>query len=99
MDRIIGKISLIENKAVKIMDDAAARKKDIAEQIRRETESFDRELEAETSARIDEVRTSMEAEMKKSWPVSKAAPIICWKSLKTIISVRAKIMWNSCLKK
>ena len=61
MDRIIGKISLIENKAVKIMDDAAARKKDIAEQIRRETESFDRE----TSARIDEVRTSMEAEMKK----------------------------------
>ena len=64
MDRIIGKISLIENKA-KIMDDAAARKKDIAEQIRRETESFDRELEAETSARIDEVRTSMEAEMKK----------------------------------
>ena len=65
MDRIIGKISLIENKAVKIMDDAAARKKDIAEQIRRETESFDRELEAETSARIDEVRTSMEAEMKK----------------------------------
>ena len=27
------------------MDDAAARKKDIAEQIRRETESFDRELE------------------------------------------------------
>ena len=42
MDRIIGKISLIENKAVKIMDDAAARKKDIAEQIRRETESFDR---------------------------------------------------------
>ena len=40
-------------------------KKDIAEQIRRETESFDRELEAETSARIDEVRTSMEAEMKK----------------------------------
>ena len=65
MDRSIGKISLIENKAVKIMDDAAARKKDIAEQIRRETESFDRELEAETSARIDEVRTSMEAEMKK----------------------------------
>ncbi len=59
MDRIIGKISLIENKAVKIMDDAAARKKDIAEQIRRETESFDRELRRKMPHAYDEVRTSM----------------------------------------
>ena len=68
MDRIIGKISLIENKAVKIMDDAAARKKDIAEQIRRETESFDRELEAETSARIDEVRNEGAASYQRTVP-------------------------------
>lgn len=65
MDRIIGKISLIENKAVKIMEDAAARKKDIAEQIHRETEEFDRSLELDTEARIGKVRTSMEAEMQK----------------------------------
>lgn len=65
MDRIIGKISLIENKAVKIMEDAAARKKDIAEQIHKETEEFNQALEAETEARIAEVRTSMEAEMQK----------------------------------
>lgn len=65
MDQIIGKISLIENKAVKIMEDAAAQKKAVAEQIRRESEDFDRALEAETAARIGEVRTSMEAEMQK----------------------------------
>lgn len=65
MDRIIGKISLIENKAVKIMEDAAAHKKEISEQVHRETVEFDQALEKETAARISEVRASMEAEMQK----------------------------------
>lgn len=65
MDRIIGKISVIEEESASIMEEAAAKKKEIAEQIRQETEDFDQKLEEATASRIDEMRASMEADMRK----------------------------------
>lgn len=65
MDRIIEKISVVEKESAAIMEEAAAKKKEIAEQIRQETEDFDRKLEEETAARISALRESMEADMKK----------------------------------
>ena len=65
MDRIIERISAIENDSVKIMDEAAAKKKEIADQFHKETEVFDQKLEADTARRIEKLRAAMEAEMKK----------------------------------
>ena len=65
MDRIIESISGIEDGSVKIMDDANAKKAEIAAQIQEETESFNKELEAETNKRIEALREKMEADMKE----------------------------------
>lgn len=65
MDQIIDKISVIEKEASALMEEASAKKKEIAEQIRQETADFDHELEQDTTRRIQVMRESLEAEMKK----------------------------------
>lgn len=65
MDRIIEKISVIENESVQILEDANAKKQEIADSIKRETEQFDRELEQETAARIAALRENQEKDMKE----------------------------------
>lgn len=64
MDRIIASISGIENGSVKIMEDANARKSEIAAQLQHETEEFDQALEAETNERIEALRAKLEEDMK-----------------------------------
>lgn len=65
MDQIIDKISVIEHEASAIMQEASAKKKEIAEQIKQETADFDRKLEEDTARRIQVMRESLESEMKK----------------------------------
>lgn len=65
MDRIIKSISEIENKSVKIMDDANAKKTDIFSQIQAETKSFDSCLEAETNEKTKQLRARLERDMNE----------------------------------
>lgn len=63
MDTVIKKISEIEAAAVSVMDNANARKKAFAREMENRTDQFDRQLEAETSAAIQKLRTDMERTM------------------------------------
>lgn len=64
MDTVIEKISEIESSATSIMDNANERKKAFAKEMEERTAAFDRQLEAETGKKIEELRAAMEINMK-----------------------------------
>lgn len=64
MDTVIEKISEIESAASSIMDNANERKKVFAKEMEERTAAFDRQLEAETEKKIEELRAAMEINMK-----------------------------------
>lgn len=72
MDKIIEKISVIEHDSVKILEDARAKKQEIAAQIQEETKQFDSSLEAETKRRIKELEASMKQEVDDKLAKQKA---------------------------
>ena len=64
MDTVINKISEVESAASAIMDDANNQKRRFAETMNEKTLAFDRQLEADTDKKLEEMRTGMEQEMK-----------------------------------
>lgn len=64
MNNIIDKLSDIEHDATAIMDTAGVRKKEIAQEMAAKTEAFDKQLETETTARINDLRARMEVDMQ-----------------------------------
>ena len=63
MDTVIKQISDIETAASSVMEDANARKKAFAQEMADKTAAFDRELDASTGKKIDDLRARMEIEM------------------------------------
>ena len=61
---MIDKLSDIEHDATAIMDAASARKKEIAKEMEDKTAAFDRQLEADTTAAINDLRMKMEVDMQ-----------------------------------
>lgn len=64
MNHLIDKLSAIENDATAIMDAAAAQKKDIAQEMEDRTTAFDNQLEADTTAKIHDLKAKMEIDMQ-----------------------------------
>lgn len=59
MDKIISRIAEIDAEAVKIMDEAAARKKEIDAEMKSAASDYDRQLEADTQNKIKVLRDRM----------------------------------------
>lgn len=64
MNHMIDKLSAIERDATAIMDAAAMRKKEIAKEMEDKTIAFDRQLEADTNAKIHNLKANMEVDMQ-----------------------------------
>ena len=64
MNHMIDKLSAIEHEATAIMDAAAARKKEIAQEMEDKTTAFDKQLEADTAAKIQDLKSKMEVDMQ-----------------------------------
>lgn len=64
MNNMIDKLSNIEHDATAIMDAANARKKEIAKEMEDKTSVFDKQLEADTAARLSDLRAKMEVDMQ-----------------------------------
>lgn len=64
MNHVIDKLSGIEHDATAIMDAANARKKEISQEIADKTASFDTQLEADTTSKINDLKANMEEEMQ-----------------------------------
>lgn len=73
MDTIIYKISDIESAAAGIMEDANIRKKAFSDQINEQTAAFDKDLEEETVAKLETLRSRMEIEMQEKLSRQQAA--------------------------
>lgn len=73
MDKLIKKISEIEEAASAVMDSMNDRKTDYAEEIKEKTADFDRQLDEATAKQLDELRQRMKAEMQKKLEDQKAA--------------------------
>lgn len=65
MDTVIRRLSDIEDAAGAIMDQAAARKRELAQEMEKRKAAFDRELEKDTADRIAELHRKMEEETKE----------------------------------
>ena len=63
MDTVIRKISEIEQSAVAVMDDAAARKKAFAAEMEEKTRRFDQTADEETEKKLQSLRQEMETRM------------------------------------
>ena len=64
MNHMIDKLSAIEHDATAIMDAAAAQKKEIAQEMEDRTTAFDNQLEADTNAKIHDLKAKMEVDMQ-----------------------------------
>lgn len=64
MNHIIDKLSDIEHDATAIMDAAGIRKKEIAQAMTDKTAAFDKQLEADTTAELNNLKARMEVDMK-----------------------------------
>ena len=64
MNNMIDKLSDIEHDATAIMDAAYARKKEIAKEMEDKTSAFDKQLEADTAAKLSDLRAKMEVDMQ-----------------------------------
>lgn len=63
MDTVIKRISEIEQSAVAVMDDAAARKKAFAVEMEEKTRRFDQTADEETEKKLQSLRREMETRM------------------------------------
>ena len=63
MDRIISKISEIEEASAGIIEEGNVAKKQIADQIQKDTEAFDTALARETEERIERQKQQLQAAM------------------------------------
>ena len=63
MDTVIKRISEIEQSAVAVMDDAAARKKAFAAEMEEKTRRFDQTADEETEKKLQSLRQEMETRM------------------------------------
>ena len=63
MDTVIKRISEIEQSAVAVMDDAAARKKAFAAEMEEKTRRFDQTADEETEKKLQSLRREMETRM------------------------------------
>lgn len=63
MDTVIKRISEIEQSAVAVMDDAAARKKAFAAEMEEKTRRFDQTADEETEKKLQSLRWEMETRM------------------------------------
>lgn len=64
VNHMIDKLSSIEHDAAAIMDAAYARKKEFAQEMEDKTIAFDKQLEADTNARIQQLKEDMEVDMQ-----------------------------------
>lgn len=64
MDQIIDKLSEIEVAATRILEGAAAQKKELDKKYEEQTAQFDAELEAATAQKIAEIRKRLGAELE-----------------------------------
>lgn len=72
MDTVIKRISEIEQSAVAVMDDAAARKKAFAAEMEEKTRQFDQTAEEETEKKVKSLRQEMETRMNSELSEQKA---------------------------
>ena len=63
MDTVIKRISEIEQSAVAVMDNAAARKKAFAAEMEEKTRRFDQTADEETEKKLQSLRREMETRM------------------------------------
>ena len=63
MDTVIKRISEIEQSAVAVMDDAAARKKAFAAEMEEKTRRLDQTADEETEKKLQSLRREMETRM------------------------------------
>ncbi len=73
MDKLIKKISEIEEAASAVLDSMDDRKADYAEEIKRKTADFDRQLDEATAKQREQLRQRMKAEMQRKLDDQKAA--------------------------
>ena len=59
MQTVIQKLSKIETAATKIMEDAAAKKKQMDQKFQDDCNAFDKKLDGETSQRLETLRKSL----------------------------------------
>lgn len=59
MQTVIQKLSEIETAAIRIMDDAAAKKKQMDQKFRDDCDAFDQKLDGETEQKLAAVRDSL----------------------------------------
>jgi len=64
VNNMIDKLSDIEHDATAIMDAAGIRKKEIAKEMEDKTSAFDKQLEADTAAKLSDLRAKMEVDMQ-----------------------------------
>lgn len=64
MNNVIDKLSGIEHDATAIMDAANVRKKEVAKEMADKTSAFDKQLEADTAAKLNDLRAKMEVDMQ-----------------------------------
>lgn len=72
MDTVIKRISEIEQSAVAVMDDAAARKKAFAAEMEEKTRRFDQTADEETEKKLQSLRREMETRMNLELSEQKA---------------------------
>lgn len=65
MDKVLEKLSEIENASQAVMEGANERKKSYARDMEKKTAAFDALLESQTAERIAKVRADMEADMNE----------------------------------
>ena len=73
MDKLIKKISEIEEAASSVMDSMNDRKTAYAAEIKEKTADFDQQLEEATAKQLDELQKRMKAEMQEKLESQKAA--------------------------
>lgn len=61
MQTVIQKLSEIETAATRIMDDAAAKKKQMDQKYKDDCDAFDKRLDEETAKRLDQLRKDLGA--------------------------------------
>lgn len=64
MNHMIDKLSSIEHDAAAIMDAAFVRKKEFAQEMEEKTINFDKQLETDTNARIQQLKEDMEVDIQ-----------------------------------
>lgn len=92
MDTVIKRISEIEQSAVAVMDDAAARKKAFAAEMEEKTRRFDQTADEETEKKLQSLRREMETRMNLELSGQKAEAEKQLAQMEKIMSFTMKLM-------